>query len=74
MLGTSIWRLWRSQRVVAGEFGIDKNGNKGDGYEPEIELYGKYVLLAEGARGSLTKELIARFLDEVSSLKNLGWV
>ena len=59
--------------VVAGEFGKDKNGNKGDGYEPGMELYGKYVLLAEGARGSLTKELIARFsLDEGKQPQKFG--
>mgnify|MGYP001303448473 FL=1 len=59
--------------VVAGEFGKDKNGNKGDGYEPGMELYGKYVLLAEGARGSLTKELIARFsLDDGKQPQKFG--
>ena len=59
--------------VVAGEFGKDKNGNKGDGYEPGMELYGKYVILAEGARGSLTKELIARFsLDDGKQPQKFG--
>ena len=41
--------------VVAGVFGIGKNGEKLDTYEPGMELHGKYVFLAEGARGSLTK-------------------
>ena len=59
--------------VVAGEFGKDKNGNKGAGYEPGMELHGKYVLLAEGARGSLTKELIARFsLDDGKQPQKFG--
>lgn len=59
--------------VVAGEFGKDKNGNKGDGYEPGMELYGKYVILAEGVRGSLTKELIARFsLDDGKQPQKFG--
>ncbi|NNU79627.1 electron transfer flavoprotein-ubiquinone oxidoreductase [Halovulum dunhuangense] len=47
--------------VVAGEFGIEKDGTKGDGYEPGMELLGKYVFLAEGVRGSLSKQAIARF-------------
>ncbi|MFN3262281.1 MAG: 4Fe-4S dicluster domain-containing protein [Pikeienuella sp.] len=47
--------------VVAGEFGIEKDGSKGDGYEPGMELHGKYVFLAEGVRGSLSKQAIAKF-------------
>jgi electron-transferring-flavoprotein dehydrogenase len=41
--------------VVAGEFGYEKDGSKGPNYEPGMELHGKYVFLAEGARGSLSK-------------------
>ncbi|MEX2520196.1 MAG: electron transfer flavoprotein-ubiquinone oxidoreductase [Paracoccaceae bacterium] len=47
--------------VVAGEFGIEKDGTKGAGYEPGMELHGKYVLLAEGVRGSLSKQVISKF-------------
>ncbi|QIE56210.1 electron transfer flavoprotein-ubiquinone oxidoreductase [Pikeienuella piscinae] len=47
--------------VVAGEFGVEKDGTKGPGYEPGMELHGKYVLLAEGVRGSLSKQAIAKF-------------
>ena len=51
--------------VVAGEFGISKDGTKGEGYEPGLELHGKYVFLSEGARGSLSKMAIAKYnLDE----------
>ncbi|MEO1723359.1 MAG: electron transfer flavoprotein-ubiquinone oxidoreductase [Pseudomonadota bacterium] len=51
--------------VVAGEFGFDKDGNPGPNYEPGMELRGKYVMIAEGVRGSLAKQLIAHFeLDE----------
>ncbi|MEO0387713.1 MAG: electron transfer flavoprotein-ubiquinone oxidoreductase [Pseudomonadota bacterium] len=46
--------------VVAGEFGIEKDGTKGASYEPGMVLNGKYVLLAEGVRGSLSKQAIAR--------------
>ena len=47
--------------VVVGEFGIGKDGEKTDAYEPGMELLGKYVLMAEGVRGSLSKEIIADF-------------
>ena len=47
--------------VVAGVFGIDKTGEKTADYQPGVELNGKYVFFAEGARGSLSKELLAKF-------------
>ena len=47
--------------VVAGEFGLEKNGKPGPNYEPGMELNGKYVFLAEGVRGSLSKQLINKF-------------
>jgi electron-transferring-flavoprotein dehydrogenase len=47
--------------VVAGEFGREADGTPGPSYEPGMELHGKYVILAEGVRGSLAKEAIARF-------------
>ena len=47
--------------VVVGEMGLDKDGRPKDGYEPGMELNGKYVLIAEGVRGSLAKEIIATY-------------
>ena len=47
--------------IVAGEFGLDKDRRPGPNYEPGMELRGKYVFLAEGARGSLSREAIVRF-------------
>ena len=47
--------------VVAGEFGLDKDRRPGPNYEPGMELRGKYVLLGEGVRGSLAKQVIARY-------------
>ncbi len=47
--------------VVAGEFGLQKDGTPGPSYEPGMELYGKYVFLSEGARGSLSKQVIAKY-------------
>ncbi|WP_297620942.1 electron transfer flavoprotein-ubiquinone oxidoreductase [uncultured Roseicyclus sp.] len=47
--------------VVAGEFGKNPDGTPGDAYEPGMELRGKYVMLGEGVRGSLTKEVLAKY-------------
>jgi len=59
--------------VVAGEFGISKDGSKGEGYEAGMELHGKYVFLSEGARGSLSKIAIAKYgLDEGKEPQKYG--
>jgi electron-transferring-flavoprotein dehydrogenase len=51
--------------VVAGVFGIGKDGEPTGDYQPGLELRAKYTFIAEGVRGSLAKQLIARFkLDE----------
>lgn len=51
--------------VVVGEVGIGKDGKPKESYEPGMELVGKYVLLAEGVRGSISKQVIAKYnLDE----------
>ena len=47
--------------VVVGEMGIGQNGDRKDSYEPGMELVGKYVFLAEGVRGSLSKKIIEKF-------------
>ncbi|GAN00242.1 electron transfer flavoprotein-ubiquinone oxidoreductase [alpha proteobacterium U9-1i] len=47
--------------VVAGVFGVSKEGvPKGD-FQPGMELHGKYVFIAEGVRGSIAKKLFARY-------------
>ncbi len=47
--------------VVAGEFGLNPDGTPGPSYEPGMNLMGKYVFLSEGVRGSLTKEVMAKY-------------
>ncbi|NMD09043.1 MAG: electron transfer flavoprotein-ubiquinone oxidoreductase [Phyllobacteriaceae bacterium] len=47
--------------VVAGVMGIARDGSHKADYQPGMELLGKYVFIAEGVRGSLAKEIIARF-------------
>ncbi len=53
--------------VVAGVMGIAADGTHKPDYEPGMELLGKYVLFAEGARGSLTKMLMKKFDLEADS-------
>ena len=61
-------------RGVATEpFGVGKNGEKKDSYQPPMELRGKYVLLGEGVRGSLSKSVIKRYgLDEGKEPSKFG--
>ena len=47
--------------VATGDMGVGKNGEHKDAFTRGMELRAKYTLFAEGARGSLSKQLIARF-------------
>ena len=47
--------------VRIGDMGVQKDGTPGPGYTPGAEVRARTTLLAEGARGSLTKQLIRRF-------------
>ncbi|MBV8962500.1 MAG: NAD(P)/FAD-dependent oxidoreductase, partial [Hyphomicrobiales bacterium] len=47
--------------IATGDMGIAKNATAKPGFTRGMELRGKYVAFAEGARGSLTKQLVARF-------------
>jgi electron-transferring-flavoprotein dehydrogenase len=47
--------------VVAGVFGVARDGGHKPDYQPGVEVRGRYVLLAEGARGSLSKVVQARY-------------
>jgi electron-transferring-flavoprotein dehydrogenase len=59
--------------VITGDMGVARDGTHKDSYTPGIALTGKYTLLAEGARGSLTKRLIRRFsLDAESGPQKYG--
>ena len=59
--------------VVAGVFGVGKDGERKPDYQPGLELRAKYTFIAEGARGSLAKVLMARFkLDEGRSPQKFG--
>jgi electron-transferring-flavoprotein dehydrogenase len=47
--------------VATQDMGLDKEGNKKDGYEPGIELHAKVTVFAEGCRGHLGKQIIKKF-------------
>jgi len=47
--------------VVAGVFGVGKNGERKGDYQSGLELHAKYTFIAEGVRGSLAKEIQAKF-------------
>ena len=51
----------RVKGVATGDMGIAKDGSEKSTFEPGIELHAKYTLFAEGARGSLSQELMDRF-------------
>ena len=47
--------------VATGDMGVAKDGHHKDSYQQGMELRAKYTLFAEGCRGSLGKQLEARF-------------
>ena len=47
--------------VITGDLGVAKDGRRKGGYTPGMELRGKYTFFAEGARGSLSKQLCGQF-------------
>jgi electron-transferring-flavoprotein dehydrogenase len=47
--------------VRTGDKGIDKNGHAKPNFEPGVDVRAKIVILAEGPRGTLTKQLAHRY-------------
>ena len=47
--------------VYTGDMGVERDGSHGPSFAPGMALMGKYVLIGEGARGSLAKQLIAKY-------------
>lgn len=51
--------------VATGDMGIEKDGSIGPAFERGMALHARYTVFAEGARGHLGRQLIARYkLDE----------
>ena len=51
----------RIRGVATSDMGIGKNGEKKSSYQAGYELLGKYTIFAEGVRGNLSEQLMARF-------------
>jgi len=51
----------RVRGVATSDMGIGKDGEKKPSYTPGYELLGKYTIFAEGVRGNLGEELMAKF-------------
>ena len=47
--------------VATGDMGVAKDGEPKESFTRGMELKGRYTVIAEGARGSLAKQLIAKF-------------
>jgi electron-transferring-flavoprotein dehydrogenase len=59
--------------VATGDMGVQADGTPGPNFERGVELRGKYVLIGEGARGSLAKTVIEKFnLDDNASPQKFG--
>ena len=59
--------------VVTQDMGLDKEGNKKDGFEPGMELNAKVTVFAEGCRGHLGKQIIKKFeLDKGKNPQQYG--
>src|SRR5579871_2844653 len=59
--------------VTTGDLGVAKDGHHKDSFTPGMNLLGKYTLFAEGARGSLTKQLMKIFkLDSDCDYQKFG--
>lgn len=67
----ALWRQWEMVGVATGDMDVGRDGKPN--HTRGMELRGKYTLLAEGARGSLTKQIAERFrLDEGRDPQNSG--
>ena len=69
--------VWPGVREPAGGLlylmGVERDGSHGPNFAPGMALMGKYVLIGEGARGSLAKQLIANYkLDARSEPPKFG--
>ncbi len=59
--------------VATGNLGVGKDGEPMDNFQLGMELLGKYTVFAEGARGHLGKQVIAKFgLDKGREPQSFG--
>jgi electron-transferring-flavoprotein dehydrogenase len=57
--------LYNAQEEVCGietvPMGLDRHGQPTDQYQPGVQIFAKQVMLAEGCRGSVTKQLFEKY-------------
>ncbi|MGY0618168.1 4Fe-4S dicluster domain-containing protein [Lysobacter sp. A378] len=59
--------------VATGDMGLDKDREPGPQFQRGMELHARYTIFAEGSRGHLGRELIARFkLDKDCDPQSFG--
>jgi electron-transferring-flavoprotein dehydrogenase len=58
--------------VITKDMGLGKDGKPRDNFVPGIKLLANYTVLAEGCRGSLTKEIIKKYKLEASTPQTYG--
>ncbi len=59
--------------IATGNMGVNREGEAGPNFQLGMELHAKYTLFAEGARGHLGKQLIARYkLDQGKDPQSYG--
>ena len=59
--------------VATGDMGVGRDGKPKDSFARGMALLGKYVLIGEGVRGSLAKQLIAKYqLDQDCDVPKFG--
>ncbi len=59
--------------VATGDMGVTREGEQGPSYQRGMALLGKYVMIGEGVRGSLAKQLIKAYgLDEGREPQKFG--
>jgi electron-transferring-flavoprotein dehydrogenase len=54
--------------VATGDLGVGRDGKPKSEFARGMALYGKYTLIAEGARGSLAKQIIKKYKLDAKSL------
>jgi electron-transferring-flavoprotein dehydrogenase len=63
----------RVTSVITDDKGVDKTGQRKSNFDPGYELKSKITVLAEGTRGSLTKQLVGKFnLDQNRNPQTYG--
>ena len=51
----------RVKGVATGDMGIARDGSRKPEWQPGLELHAKYLFLAEGVRGHLSKQIVRQF-------------